>query len=145
MMMTVGTCVYAGLIHCPQLYLILAIMNNVTSASIQQSLNHTSIDQTCSAQQGSLFKTLSYLSVFQSVQYTAYVLLLCKLLLCAAFCEISTVFTHSSPASCHLSGSAFMYGRDLGAPWWYLILNKNTLFYKKYLVQYKYVNGFPDF
>lgn len=42
-------------------------------------------------------------------------LLQCKLL-CAAFCEIYAAFTHSSPASCHLPGSAFMYLGDLGAP-----------------------------
>lgn len=45
-------CVYAELIHRPQLYPIVAITNNVSSVFVQQSSQPAYIDQTLAPQQG---------------------------------------------------------------------------------------------
>lgn len=52
-----------------------------------------------------------HIVIMQSLNVSSVLLdlLQCKLLLCAAFCEISAAFTHLSPASCHLYGFAFVY------------------------------------
>lgn len=50
--MTEEKCVYAELIHRPQLYPIVAITNNVSSVFVQQSSQPAYIDQTLAPQQG---------------------------------------------------------------------------------------------
>lgn len=50
--MTEEKCVYAELIHRPQLYAIMTITNNGSSVFVQQSSQPAYIDQTLAPQQG---------------------------------------------------------------------------------------------